>query len=1189
MAQLLDSLKQKIKKTLDDVSGAVSDNQGWIRQGKFTPVTNISEKATGKPISLGQATRQVVSQGFNKAFNPYSRMAEDKSNNAFIRTGSDVVNQGLKNYIAGSTFNLFQPKMGEAQTGAGKVVGAGTNLLGAINSPASKIVFGLPEKLASGATRKILLSKAPQLAGSTVAKILPGVTSEAAQTLTYAGLSKIGNKLGLNDQTDQFSPKGLTNSFVAGLGFRSAPNLVQNLLKMKTNGSMHPEDVTWMDTAMDTLRNKKSSPKAVQNAKTVLFRLGERYLKADQLPESGSPYLIGRRLQKIAGDAKGAGQQPVLGIVDKGGDKNINPSASGEVSKAGKQTIKLKTSNPKGNYTGQVMESGLSGSGQSPGQPKGGISIRTKANSEVSSTPSIEKGQLNINRLNVKGAGKKVLLQQESQVQPTVVGNKEIIDAARTAKGTGTLTDEQMKKMIANQLKNRQVVVDLTKEYNKAKKNGASEIDLGRIMLRIAEQSRTARQGGTFAGRLLQAQNIVADQSATPMQKIFALLDNAGVTEEKYLKDAVKVDWDNPAQVVNFYRKYVPPKLGEVLDEIRYSNMLSSPLTHITNIVGNAIQTAVVTPVEKTITGTLDFGKSLLTGSERKYYTSAGIDYAGGYVKALPQAFKKAWGILWGKDVSIRPDFEQIPTGSTGVLQIYTTPLRALEAMDKFFGTLVEGGVTNELKKGPQKLKLTQIADTAKKEADYRLFRQAFDPNGELGQGYVLQLFDKWNSAIGNLRRLPGGKWVLPFLQTPTNILKQGVEYSPLGVTTMIGAKKPMEQLSKTIIGTTVFAGAYSLAKGGLVSWEAPSGEKERELYYAAGMQPYSVKIGNKWVSFSKLGPLSYPFAMAAALADAEKKNPDQTYISNVGRSVSGMLGFFGNQSYVRSIGDLVDAIQGGVSVGPNALNAEAANLAGQLVPYKSFMTWLGRIIDPTYRKASSFGERMIKDLPVAGSNLEPYTDMNGNPSVRDYPVLNAVSPFKVTQEKSGSAQLLKQYQDKKIEKGIQKRADEAFAKGDQTKQKTGNLYRYIDDNGAVKTIDLSFPVGEYKPTGNKALDKELLSDYKSSITKAKNEVMKALEVGAITQEEAVSQLEKLQNISNSYSKGKKVSPGKPVKLQSTQAKATPKIQVSQVSIKTPKLNIPDLPSKAMTKSKVKIKTLPKVNLKISKSYGKNS
>jgi hypothetical protein len=767
------------------------------------------------------------------------------------------------------------------------------------------------------------------------------------------------------------------------------------------------------------------------------------------------------------------------------------------------------------------------------------LPIQEKTKQVVSSAPIIpSKGKLNIERLNVED--KTVLKDIEAKVKPTIIGNKEVIDMARTAKGTGTLTDDKMKKMLANQLKNRQQVVDLTVKFNKAKAEGASEVELGKIILQLADQSTTARQGGTFAGRLLQAQNIMADQSATPMQKILALLDNAGVSKEKYLKDSIKVDWNDPVEVVTFYRKYVPPKMGEMLTEFRYSNMLSSPLTHIVNVTSNAVQTGVVAPVEKTITGVLDWGKSKLTGSERKYYASAGIDYAGGYVKALPQAFKKAMNVLSGKEISIRPDYEHIPTGTKGAFKTFTMPLRALEAMDQFYKTLVEGGVTAELRKGPIKVTPTQIASQASKEGNYRLFRQAFDPNGELGQGVVLKTFDKWNVAINHLRKLPGGNWILPFMQTPTNILKQGIEFSPLGVTTMLGAKSPTEQLSKAIIGTGVFMGAYQLAKNGLVSWEAPSGEKERELYYAAGQQPYSVKIGDKWVSFSKLGPLSYPFAMASALANAEKYNPDKSKVENISKSITGMLGFFGDQSYVRSIGDFIDAVQGGVNVGASALTSQGANFLGQLIPYKSFQTWLGRTIDPVYRKANTFGEKLVKDLPVLGSQLQPYTDGAGQPSKRDLPILNAISPYKVTQEKN--TQLLNEYQTKKIQKGIEKRADDSFLSGNKEAQTSGNMYRYIDDNGTVKKIDMNWKAPELKLSGNTELDKKIISKYKGELTTRANEIVKLYEEGQLTSEKAEKMLQELKTKSA-------ISTGKKGKKPSFKIKAVkfPKLKLTKV------------------------------------------
>lgn len=623
---------------------------------------------------------------------------------------------------------------------------------------------------------------------------------------------------------------------------------------------------------------------------------------------------------------------------------------------------------------------------------------------------SPEKGKLNVENLNLPKQQKEAIRQLQNDVPVTVIGHKDIVDKSVLKDPRKTaMSDQQMADIMAQQLSTRQEVVTLSNIYEQMKKSGATEVELEEQLGKIADASRIAQQTGTFAGRLLNAQNILANEMATPQQRVFALLDNAGIDKEKYIKDATKVQWDNPTSVVAFYRKYVPSSLGEKLTEIRYSNMLSSPNTFITNASSNFLMTGIVRPVEKTVTGTLDWAKSGLTGSERKYFVSDGLDYAKGYYASLPKAWKEFKNVLLGDTVESKPDLERIPAFTSGVGKWYTLPLKGLEATDRFFKELVVGG---EMATG-------STLEQAKRTGDYTLFRQKFDPEGELGQGGLLKVWDKWNTAIQGLRRSPGGNWIVPFLQTPTNILKQGVEYSPLGALTIPGASKPLEQLSKTLIGSAVFTGAYGLAANNLTTWAAPTNPKEKELFYAAGIQPYSVKVGDKWVSYSKLGPLSYPIAMAAALKWAAEQNPDQGTIENVGNGLMGALKFFSDQSYVRSIGDFVSNLESGKPLSSSTLESQAANFAGQLVPYASFFGWVNRMLDPVYRKTGTGFDRITGSVPGLSQNVEPYTTPTGEVSTRDFPVTNAVSPVKVTQEK---AQYLPEYEKQKqkvIDSGV--------------------------------------------------------------------------------------------------------------------------------------------------------------------------
>jgi hypothetical protein len=300
------------------------------------------------------------------------------------------------------------------------------------------------------------------------------------------------------------------------------------------------------------------------------------------------------------------------------------------------------------------------------------------------------------------------------------------------------------------------------------------------------------------------------------------------------------------------------------------------------------------------------------------------------------------------------------------------------------------------------------IALKAENSAKYRLFRQTFDPQGKTGQGYLLQVWDKYNSVIQQLRRFPGGNWIVPFLQTPTNILKQGVEYSPLGLATIPGSKNAIEQLSKTIIGSAVFAGTYGLLNKLEFTWDVPTGQKERDLFYAANMMPYSVKIGNQWVSFSKLGPLSYPMAMAAALRYAEKYDLPTDKESAISTAVGGMLKFYSDQSYVKQLGDFIDSVQTGKGV-IGGLKMEATNAVSQMIPYKSFLGWLSRMIDPVSRKSTGVVSSVASQLPWLSKTVEPYYNpVTRKPSERSNPLFNSFSPIRVNTGNTGVESMYK-------------------------------------------------------------------------------------------------------------------------------------------------------------------------------------
>ena len=185
--------------------------------------------------------------------------------------------------------------------------------------------------------------------------------------------------------------------------------------------------------------------------------------------------------------------------------------------------------------------------------------------------------------------------------------------------------------------------------------------------------------------------------------------------------------------------------------------------------------------------------------------------------------------------------------------------------------------------------------------------------------------------------------------------------------------------------------------------------KKEKEIYYASGKKPYSMKIAGHWVNYARLGPLSMPFAIAAAIKYYWYQNPRSevdTKVQKIAKTNAAILEFFSDQNYVRGVGDLVRLSKGDVSASTRLIT----NIPTQLIPLSSLQRWVNSVVDPVYRKtdkglsAESIVQNIRKSIAFGSKGLPAYTDLYGNESRRDYSLFNALSPVQVTPAKDESA-----------------------------------------------------------------------------------------------------------------------------------------------------------------------------------------
>ena len=413
------------------------------------------------------------------------------------------------------------------------------------------------------------------------------------------------------------------------------------------------------------------------------------------------------------------------------------------------------------------------------------------------------------------------------------------------------------------------------------------------------------------AGRTLQAANIFSKM--TPYGKVRTVKRTAERMAEKYGRDVVPDDGllkqlfeeSDPTKSDEIKKKIfvdlweqVPPTLMEKLDAIRYTAMLSSPKTHIRNILGNTamyvgkgLSDGVGQALEKALKGKMDRLGGIRTKSVLNPLSAED--------KALKSRAREVFDEI--KDTVLNNDVKYIEKGNSRPIESRIFKSKVLEGSRKVVsGTLeYEDEVFMRLNFESAFAKICKAngikasdltAEQIKKFADYAIqqaqtatFR---DPNA---LATAMNKVYRWANNTQGLNKgskaaRTGVKLAMdatvPFKKTPANVLKQGWRYSPGGVAQgiiqCVTAKdaetllKGIEVLSNGIVGTPVLLAGVYLAKQGLVNGSIGDyTDKDTKYKKMLGQQDYSVTVGDKTITMDWMSPYSMPFFVGVELGTA--------------------------------------------------------------------------------------------------------------------------------------------------------------------------------------------------------------------------------------------------------------------------------------------------------------------------------
>lgn len=661
---------------------------------------------------------------------------------------------------------------------------------------------------------------------------------------------------------------------------------------------------------------------------------------------------------------------------------------------------------------------------------------------------------------------------------------------------------------------------------------------------------------GTQAGRSLQAMSMV--KKMTPDGRLYSLertvqklnqdlreqfgkdfkdIEIPDDLAEKLLKSKTTKETDVAVEEIQQYiADRVPATWGDKANAWRYLAMLGNPRTHIRNVLGNAvfipaveIKNLIATGIEKTLpkaertkavvgfkdTDLLNFAESDFdthqeaVRGENKYDITAGVKEKQRVFnnKVLETLRKKNFELLEKEDATfLKYHYKRAMASALKARGITLKELRS--------------GTPEAIKKLDE---VRQYAINEAQKATYRDFNSMANA--------VSSIKRKLKRASGSSKAAKVGSMVaegiIPFTKTPANILKRGIEYSPVGLGKGIydamtqvkkgnvTASQAIDEMAAGLTGTGIVMLGALLKSLGLIVGGDEEKQKEQNFEKLKGNQNYALKIGNKTYTIDWMAPSSMPLFVGVEVVDLLEAENISDIIGAIGNITDPVF----ELSMLQGLNSTMNTLGSDNPTWETFKNTVKSYFA-QYNP--TFLGQIARTIDPkrrtTYADKNSivpsalqtFAQKQLQKIPFASKTLPTYKDQFGRESVtenvverifsnflspgyladvKDQPVENELTKL---YEKTGEIAILPSYASESItvdkqKKNLTAKEYDTFAKvrgnvayDNLEKLMTSQEYKSMDDEQKIKAIKKIYDYAN-------SVGKSKVSDYE--LTKSEQQI----------------------------------------------------------------------------------------------------
>jgi endonuclease YncB( thermonuclease family) len=497
------------------------------------------------------------------------------------------------------------------------------------------------------------------------------------------------------------------------------------------------------------------------------------------------------------------------------------------------------------------------------------------------------------------------------------------------------------------------------------------------------------------AGRVLQQFRMAASSRAVRGDILSSLVRGGGGKDG--LKNAAETLIDavesGPGVFNALAEKAVKPKFRHKLAELYINMLLSGPQTHAVNIASNTLTSMAQIP---------EHAAAALIGGARQAFSRQALDRV-----TATEVGARAFGLLQGAKEGARLFARSLRTGDASDLvtkiegdeykaisgikgEVIRIPTRLLTAEDELFK-----GIARRMELNARAVRIARSEGLKGEARRARIAELVADPtDGMIEHSMEYGRYLTFQRKLGPVGTKVSGitndnllaKVFLPFVRTPTNLLKFAVERSPAAPILRewrkdfaAGGESRDLAVARAMLGTGFGFAIYEAALAGHVSGSAPSDPKKARLLYADGWKPYSIRLGDKWYSYRRFDPFSTTIGVAADLATLPEGMSERQRNDKATLLVASILGNLASKTWLSGLSDLIGALDDPERNAGNLLERLAGSFT---VP--TGVNQVARLIDPVQRETGSVGEAIQSRIPGLSEGLLPRRDIWGREIVNE-------------------------------------------------------------------------------------------------------------------------------------------------------------------------------------------------------------